>query len=94
MLLGFVWRFFLITATILQYFNDNVLCVNIIVVTATVYIELLTFSAGDFCGYSNCRFCAMILCFVWSLCGLRQQLILKNVSLLFLVFIGDKQQNL
>jgi len=70
-----------------------VLCVEVIVVTATVDIvqcycvvlEFIVVTAtvdivqwycvvcADYCGYSNSRYSAMVLCCVWSLLWLQQQ---------------------
>ena len=47
-----------------------------IVVTATVdIVHCYCVVCGDYCGYSNSRYSAMILCFVWRLLWLHQQLI-------------------
>ena len=64
---------FLFTATIyiVQYY-----CVvlEFIVVTATVdIVQCYCVVCGVYCRYSNSRYSAMLLCFVWRLFWLRQQ---------------------
>jgi len=59
------------TVDIVQWFC---VCVEFFVVTLTVVIVqwyLVLF--GVYCGYSNSRYSAMLLCFVWSLLLLQHQ---------------------
>jgi len=59
------------TVDIMQWY-----CVvfEFIVVTATVDIEQwYCVVCGVYCGYSNSRYSAMVLCYVWSLLWLQQQ---------------------
>jgi len=44
------------------------------VVTATVdIVQLYCVLCGDYCGYINIRYSAMLLCCVWRLVWLQQQ---------------------
>jgi len=44
-----------------------------IVVTATVgIVQWYCVVCGVYCGYSNCRYSAMVLCCLWSLLWLKQ----------------------
>ena len=50
------------------------LCVEFIVVTATVgIVQWYCAVCGDYCKYSNSKYSAMVLCCVWSLLWLQQQ---------------------
>jgi len=50
------------------------LCLEFIVVTATIdIVQWYCVVCGDYCGYSNSRYNAMLLCCVWSLLWIEQQ---------------------
>ena len=50
------------------------MCVEFIVVTATVdIVQCYCVVCGVYCGYSNSRYSAMLLCSVWRLLCLQQQ---------------------
>ena len=60
-------EFIVVTATV-DMVNGTLLCLVFIVVTATVDIgKWYCVICGFDCGYSNSRYSAMVLCFVWSL---------------------------
>jgi len=60
------------TVDIIQWYC--VVCVEFIVVTATVgIVQCYCVVYGDYCGYSNSRYSAMVLCCVWRLLWLQQQ---------------------
>jgi len=60
------------------------------VVTATVdIVQWYCVVCGDYCGYSNSRYSAMVLCCVWSLFWLQQQyLFVKWYGVLCGVYCG------
>jgi len=63
-----------ITATVDLVQCYSVVCVEFIVIRATVdIVQLYCVVCGVYCGYSNSRYSAMVLCFVWSLLWLQQQ---------------------
>ena len=54
--------------------EEYYVCLEIFVVATTVDIfQLYCVVCGDYCGYINSRYCAMVLCCVWSLLRLQQQ---------------------
>jgi len=56
------------------YFNGTVLCVAFIVIKASVFIvQWYCIVCGVYCGYSNSRNSAMVLCCVWRILCLQQQ---------------------
>ena len=68
--------------------NGTVLCVEFIVVTATVdIVQWYSVVFGDYCGYSNSRYSAILLCFVWSLLWLQKQQIQCNDTVQFVEVI-------
>jgi len=65
-----------------------VLGVAFFVVTATVdIVQWYCVFCGVYCGYSNSRYSAMVLCCVWSLLWLQQQYIYCNGTVLCVEFI-------
>ena len=55
----------MVTAT-LDIVQRYCVVLEYIVVTVTVdIVQWYCVVCGDFCGYSNSRFSAMVLCFVW-----------------------------
>jgi len=62
------------TVDIVQLYS--VVCVEFIVVTASVdIVQWYCVVSGFYCGYSNSRYRAMVLCCVWSLLWLEKQLL-------------------
>ena len=82
----------MVTATV-----DKVQCycvvLEIIVVTATAdIVQWYCVVCGVYCGYSSSRCSANVLCFVWSLLWLQQQIIQWNGTVLCWRLLWLKQQ--
>ena len=70
-----VFEFVVVTA-ILDIVQLYCVFVEYVLVSATVdIVKLYCFVCGDYCGYCNSRYSAMVLCCVWSLLWLQQQMI-------------------